>query len=75
MVLGGEDVAGAPTDLGLRKVIDLVLETTCVVFSTNKAMVYALRKKESGVVRKGSGVMEGEDETEMAEGNILSEAS
>ncbi|KAL5138354.1 PKS-NRPS hybrid synthetase [Glycine soja] len=74
VVLGGEDVAGAPTDLGLRKVIDLVLETTCVVFSTNKAMVYALRKKErkkeSGVVRKGSGVMEGEDETEMAEGAV-----
>ncbi|KAH1229238.1 Protein FAR1-RELATED SEQUENCE 5 [Glycine max] len=33
-------------------------------------MVYALRKKESGVVRKGSGVMEGEDETEMAEGAV-----
>jgi len=59
--------------VALQKVIDLVLVTTCVVFSTKKAMVYPLRekkkerkrvewrgKKESGVVRKYSGVVEEE---------------
>ena len=39
--------------MALGKVIDLVFVTTCVVFSTIKAMVYALREKKKERERSG----------------------
>ena len=87
MVLGGEDVAGAPTDLGEGKVLDLVLATTRGFLhqqshglriekeeKINKERNWSGEERKRVKVIKWSGVVEGEDETKMVEGIILREA-